>query len=393
MNSPNIDQFPPELLHGVPADRLEPVGRQRHPAPDALQLQPAQGDPRGGLRQADGAGERRTARARTWRCSTIVAYNGYLVALERAKVAAEVVRQKEKHLEMAKNRREAGVATDLEVLRFEVDLANARTELLRLRRRCRPRPRRPQRRDGAAHGHADRAHGHARLRRRARAVELAVGAPGRDRPGPSSRPRPGTRRSTTRRSASTRPTRARASTSTPPTATRCGTPATSSSRTTRSGASASRSRCRSSTACARRARSPRRAPTARASARTGVALETLVDLEAKQALDRLRVARSVLQSAELNVDAGAPGPRDDRGQLPPRRRDDARRDRRPGGLHAGRDEPRRGALGARERPRGAALRDGPGPARGRAPSPSRTTSSEQPAPAGGALADSTAGRQ
>ncbi len=32
-----------------------------------------------------------------------------------------------------------------------------------------------------------------------------------------------------------------------------------------------------------------------------VALETLVDLEAKQALDRLRVARSVLQSAELNV--------------------------------------------------------------------------------------------
>ena len=33
---------------------------------------------------------------------------------------------------MARNRRGAGVATDLEVLRFEVDLANARTTLLRL---------------------------------------------------------------------------------------------------------------------------------------------------------------------------------------------------------------------------------------------------------------------
>ena len=50
-------------------------------------------------------------------------------------------RQKEKQLEMARNRRGAGVATDLEVLRFEVDLANARTTLLRLRGRGRPRPR------------------------------------------------------------------------------------------------------------------------------------------------------------------------------------------------------------------------------------------------------------
>ena len=48
------------------------------------------------------------------------------------KVAEKVVRQKEKQLEMARNRRGAGVATDLEVLRFEVDLANARTTLLRL---------------------------------------------------------------------------------------------------------------------------------------------------------------------------------------------------------------------------------------------------------------------
>jgi HAE1 family hydrophobic/amphiphilic exporter-1 len=47
-------------------------------------------------------------------------------------VAEKVVLQKQKHLEMAKNRLASGVATELEVLRFEVDLANARATLLRL---------------------------------------------------------------------------------------------------------------------------------------------------------------------------------------------------------------------------------------------------------------------
>ena len=62
----------------------------------------------------------------------ILAYNAFLLAREQVAVAEKVVRQKEKQLEMARNRRAAGVATDLEVLRFEVDLANARTTLLRL---------------------------------------------------------------------------------------------------------------------------------------------------------------------------------------------------------------------------------------------------------------------
>ena len=72
----------------------------------------------------------------------VFAYNAYLLALEQVKVAEKVVHQKEKQLEMARNRRGAGVATELEVLRFEVDLANVRTTLLRLAGRDRPRPRR-----------------------------------------------------------------------------------------------------------------------------------------------------------------------------------------------------------------------------------------------------------
>jgi HAE1 family hydrophobic/amphiphilic exporter-1 len=60
-------------------------------------------------------------------------YDGYVLALEKVRVAEKAVRQKEKHLEMARNRRAAGVATDLDVLRSQVDLENQRTQLLRLK--------------------------------------------------------------------------------------------------------------------------------------------------------------------------------------------------------------------------------------------------------------------
>jgi outer membrane protein TolC len=61
------------------------------------------------------------------------AYNDYLLALEKVRVEDNSVRQKESHLEMARNRRAAGVATDLDVLRSQVDLENTRTQRLRLR--------------------------------------------------------------------------------------------------------------------------------------------------------------------------------------------------------------------------------------------------------------------
>src|SRR5262249_36146927 len=49
------------------------------------------------------------------------------------KVAEKSVRQREKHLEVARSRRAAGVATDLEVLRLEVALENQKVELERTR--------------------------------------------------------------------------------------------------------------------------------------------------------------------------------------------------------------------------------------------------------------------
>jgi HAE1 family hydrophobic/amphiphilic exporter-1 len=60
----------------------------------------------------------------------IQAYNEHVLSLERVRVAGYAVKQKEKQLETTRNRRASGVATDVDVLRFEVDLENARAQLL-----------------------------------------------------------------------------------------------------------------------------------------------------------------------------------------------------------------------------------------------------------------------
>ncbi len=130
LNSPSIDALPPELLQAFKplASNLWDANVSVHQTLFSFSLRKA-------IRAAGYAremGKEGVERARQdVALRAVVAYNGYLVALERAKVAATVVHQREKHLEMAKNRRQAGVATDLEVLRFEVALATARTDLLR----------------------------------------------------------------------------------------------------------------------------------------------------------------------------------------------------------------------------------------------------------------------
>jgi len=131
LNSPNIDQFPPELLQAF--------------RPLATNLWDGYGTVRQTLwsfslgkairaaRYATHLGDENVHTARQdVALRAVFAYNAYLLALEQVKVAEQVVGQKEKQLEMSRNRRGAGVSTDLEVLRFDVDLANARTTLLRL---------------------------------------------------------------------------------------------------------------------------------------------------------------------------------------------------------------------------------------------------------------------
>ncbi len=131
-NSPNIDEFPPEILQA-----FRPIASNLWDGYASVRQTLWSFSLGKAIRAAGHAehlGDANVSAARQdVALRAVFAYNAHLLALEQVKVAEKVVRQKEKQLEMARNRRGAGVATDLEVLRFEVDLANARTTLLRLR--------------------------------------------------------------------------------------------------------------------------------------------------------------------------------------------------------------------------------------------------------------------
>ena len=130
-NSPNIDEFPPEILQA-----FRPIASNLWDGYASMRQTLWSFSLGKAIRAAGYAehlGEENVRSARQdVALRAVFAYNAHLLALEQVKVGETVVSQKEKQLEMSRNRRGAGVATDLEVLRFEVDLANARTTLLRL---------------------------------------------------------------------------------------------------------------------------------------------------------------------------------------------------------------------------------------------------------------------
>jgi HAE1 family hydrophobic/amphiphilic exporter-1 len=130
-NSPNIDEFPPEILQAfrpIASNLWDGYGSVRQTL-WSFSL----GKAIRAARYAERLGDENVRSVRqNVALRAVFAYNAFLLSREQVRVGETVVRQKEKQLEMARNRRTAGVATDLEVLRFEVDLANARTTLLRL---------------------------------------------------------------------------------------------------------------------------------------------------------------------------------------------------------------------------------------------------------------------
>ena len=94
-------------------------------------------------RVARGAGEQDVQRARQLTAlDAIRAYNQLLFAMEQLRVIQANVQSKQTHVDYARNRRAAGVATELEVLRAEVDLENrARRSAARRERSVRQRAR------------------------------------------------------------------------------------------------------------------------------------------------------------------------------------------------------------------------------------------------------------
>ena len=132
LNSSSFDAFPPELR-----DSLRPIGANLFDG--AAQVRQTLfsfklGSAIRAARLATTLGAEQLRRSRQGvALDAVRAYNDFLLALEKVRVQDDSVRQKERHLEMARNRRTAGVATDLDVLRSQVDLENTRTQLLRLR--------------------------------------------------------------------------------------------------------------------------------------------------------------------------------------------------------------------------------------------------------------------
>jgi HAE1 family hydrophobic/amphiphilic exporter-1 len=132
LNSSSFDSFPAELrdsLRPIPANLYEGLASLRQTL-FSFKL----GKAIRAARLGKSFGEEEIRRVRQGVALTAIrAYNDYLLSVERVHVAEKAVRQKERHLEMARNRRVAGVATDLDVLRAQVDLENQRTQLLGMR--------------------------------------------------------------------------------------------------------------------------------------------------------------------------------------------------------------------------------------------------------------------
>lgn len=132
LNSSSFDAFPPELresLSPIPANVFDGYAQMRQTV-FSFKLQKAIR----AARLARTVGEEEVQRTRQAVALLAVrVYNEYLLSLEKVAVGEKAVRQKEKHLEMAKHRREAGVATQLDVLRSAVDLENTRAILIRLK--------------------------------------------------------------------------------------------------------------------------------------------------------------------------------------------------------------------------------------------------------------------
>jgi outer membrane protein TolC len=132
LNSSSFDAFPPELrdaLRPVPANLFEGYGQLKQTL-FSFKLGRAVRAARYGVAMGE---QQEQGVRRSVVLDTVRAYNDYLLLLEKVKVAEKAVRQQETHVEMARNRRAAGVATELEVLRLQVALENQRVVLERTR--------------------------------------------------------------------------------------------------------------------------------------------------------------------------------------------------------------------------------------------------------------------
>jgi HAE1 family hydrophobic/amphiphilic exporter-1 len=130
LNSPGFDNFPPEFreaLAPIPSNIFTTSADIRQTI-FSFKL----GKALEAAKVARVAGDQEVARARqVTSLDAIRAYNQLLFSIEQLRVSRTNLQSKQTHVDYARNRRAAGVATELEVLRAEVDVENARAESLR----------------------------------------------------------------------------------------------------------------------------------------------------------------------------------------------------------------------------------------------------------------------
>jgi len=132
LNSSSFDAFPPDLrdaLIPIPANLFDGWGTLRQTL-FSFKLGRAVKAARYGVAMGEAQEQAVTHGVAV---DTIRAYNDYLLLLEKVKVAEKSVRQRESHLDMARHRLAAGVATELDVLRLQVALENQKVMLERVR--------------------------------------------------------------------------------------------------------------------------------------------------------------------------------------------------------------------------------------------------------------------
>lgn len=130
LNSPGFDDFPPELLESLKptAANLFSTGADVKQTLYSFQV----GRALKAARLARSLGQEQARRVRqSIALQAVQAYNSLLLAIEYVRINERTLEQRQAHLTNVRNRRAAGVATELDALRTEVDVENQRAQLTR----------------------------------------------------------------------------------------------------------------------------------------------------------------------------------------------------------------------------------------------------------------------
>jgi outer membrane protein TolC len=130
LNSPSFDGFPPDLLESLKPVAANLSGGVAEVKQTLYSFKVGRALRAAKIARTLGQEEARRAR-QAIALEAVRAYNSLLLTIEYVRINERTLEQKNEHLTSVRNRRAAGVATELDVLRSEVDVENQRAQLTR----------------------------------------------------------------------------------------------------------------------------------------------------------------------------------------------------------------------------------------------------------------------